>query len=157
MGRLVPASFGELLPAVNQASKQAKGLTSQAGAFANKAKGFGNQGLDAAKQVKNVAGEGGKPLPPDLKHRLEAKLNQNLSDVRVFEDHRPTLAGAMAYAQGPNVFFAPGQYHPHSQEGFDLLSHELAHVVQQRGGLGGRSVPNGLAEVLELADLGANR
>ena len=33
-----------------------------------------------------------------------------------------------------DLHFAPGQYDPSSQQGQELLGHELAHVVQQRGG-----------------------
>ncbi len=42
--------------------------------------------------------------------------------------------GALAYTQGNNVHFAPGQYNPSSQKGQELLGHELTHVVQQREG-----------------------
>lgn len=43
-------------------------------------------------------------------------------------------AGAGAYATGNDIAFGPGQYAPGSQDGKDLIAHELPHVVQQRQG-----------------------
>ncbi len=40
--------------------------------------------------------------------------------------------GALAYTQGENIHFAPGQFDTGSQRGQALLGHELTHVVQQR-------------------------
>jgi len=45
-----------------------------------------------------------------------------------------TNLGALAYAQGNEVHFAPGQFKPDNQAGQELIGHELAHVVQQRAG-----------------------
>lgn len=42
--------------------------------------------------------------------------------------------GAKAYAQGSDLHFAPGEYAPESQQGRELIGHELAHVVQQAEG-----------------------
>jgi hypothetical protein len=42
--------------------------------------------------------------------------------------------GALAYTQGNDVHFAPGQYNPESSKGQELIGHELTHVVQQRQG-----------------------
>jgi hypothetical protein len=43
--------------------------------------------------------------------------------------------GARAYAIGQNIAFAPGQYDPRSPKGNQLLAHEVAHTVQQRGAI----------------------
>jgi outer membrane protein OmpA-like peptidoglycan-associated protein len=50
------------------------------------------------------------------------------------ESEQASQMGALAYAQGNDVHFAPGQYNPSSQSGQELIGHELAHVVQQRNG-----------------------
>jgi hypothetical protein len=50
---------------------------------------------------------------------------------------------------GSEVVFAAGHYTPATGEGRELLAHELAHVVQQRGGEGG--VPAAHAPALEDA------
>src|SRR5262249_54939632 len=39
---------------------------------------------------------------------------------------------ALAYAVGPDIVFAPGQFRPDTMEGRRLLSHELAHTIEQR-------------------------
>jgi hypothetical protein len=40
----------------------------------------------------------------------------------------------LAYTQGNDIHFAPGQYSPETSKGQELLGHELTHVVQQRQG-----------------------
>jgi Domain of unknown function (DUF4157) len=42
--------------------------------------------------------------------------------------------GALAYTQGTDIHFAPGQYQPESHSGKERIGHELAHVVQQSQG-----------------------
>jgi hypothetical protein len=61
----------------------------------------------------------------------------DLSDARVHTGpEADTLArsvNAVAFTVGSDVFFRHGAYDPHSRHGQELLAHELAHVVQQRG------------------------
>ena len=75
----------------------------------------------------------GRPLPPSLQHQFEIEMGRDFSNVRVHENHGPTLVGAQAYTRGSDIHFAPGQYQPHDPAGSKLLAHELAHVVQQGG------------------------
>lgn len=42
--------------------------------------------------------------------------------------------GALAYASGSHIAFAPGQYAPGTDSGRHVLAHELAHVAQHAGG-----------------------
>jgi hypothetical protein len=59
-------------------------------------------------------------------------------DVRVEVDSGlAERAGAAAVARDPVIALAPGVYEPRSEEARGLLAHELAHIVQQRGGSGG--------------------
>ncbi|MBK8150439.1 MAG: DUF4157 domain-containing protein [Acidobacteria bacterium] len=74
------------------------------------------------------------PLPPTLQHHYENELQADLSNVRVHQGHAPTLLGVQSYTSGQDVFFAPGKYQPHTEDGRQLLAHELTHVVQQRQG-----------------------
>jgi hypothetical protein len=76
----------------------------------------------------------GAPLPGPVRAKMEAAFGADLADVRVHQDERAAAMGAQAYAEGPNLHFAPGQYDPHGAAGQELLGHELAHVVQQRAG-----------------------
>ena len=41
--------------------------------------------------------------------------------------------GAKAFAVGRSVYFGAGAYEPGSTRGRELLAHEVAHTVQQRG------------------------
>lgn len=86
-----------------------------------------------AAPASQVGNSSGNRLPPDLQHQFEASFGANLSEVRVHESHTPTMLGARSYAHGNDIFFAPGQYQPHSGDGKELLQHELTHVVQQGG------------------------
>jgi hypothetical protein len=62
---------------------------------------------------------------------------QPLGDVRVHhDDHAAALSRAVsarAFTVGSDIFFGAGEYRPDSTAGRELLAHELAHVVQQRG------------------------
>ncbi|QHT70508.1 DUF4157 domain-containing protein [Rhodocytophaga rosea] len=58
----------------------------------------------------------------------------DFSDVNIHQGEQATQVGALAFAQGNDIHFAPGQYDPQSQRGQELLGHELTHVVQQRQG-----------------------
>ena len=66
---------------------------------------------------------------------MDSSFNTDFSDVRVHADSgKATQVGALAYTQGSDIHFAPGQFSPESGLGRQLLGHELAHVVQQRQG-----------------------
>jgi hypothetical protein len=79
----------------------------------------------------------GTPLDPGLQSQLSATLGDDFSDVRV---HTDPLAGALArsvqaraFTTGSDIYFAEGEYAPHSSEGQQLLLHEVRHAQQQRG------------------------
>jgi hypothetical protein len=75
-------------------------------------------------------------MPEDVKSKMENSFGTDFSDVSIHENSdQATQIGALAYTQGSNVHFAPGQFEPNSQKGQELLGHELTHVVQQREGL----------------------
>jgi Domain of unknown function (DUF4157) len=77
---------------------------------------------------------GGGPLPAELRRRMERAFGGDFSGVQVFEGDQAMALGAIAYAQGDELHFAPGHYDPQSQAGQQLIGHELTHVVQQRAG-----------------------
>lgn len=72
-------------------------------------------------------------LAAPLKKEMEARLGEDLSDVRVHTDNaaRASAAalGARAYTSGSHVVIGEGGSDKHT------LAHELSHVVQQRQGL----------------------
>ena len=74
-------------------------------------------------------------LPSVVQAKMETALGADFSDVNIHtESQQASHVGALAYALGNDVHFAPGQYDPHSTTGQELIGHELAHVVQQREG-----------------------
>ena len=79
---------------------------------------------------------GGTSLDAGVADRMSGSLG-DLSDVRVHTDDTADMlnrsVSARAFATGTDVYFAGGEYNPGSAEGDQLIAHELAHVVQQRG------------------------
>ena len=68
-----------------------------------------------------------RPLPPCLQRGMEALTGVSLQRVRVhYHSGKPAKVQAHAYAQGQNIYLAPGQ-EVH-------LPHELGHIVQQAQG-----------------------
>ena len=80
---------------------------------------------------------GGAALDGGARGRIAPALGDDLADVRVHTDQRADdlarSVSARAFTTGTDVFFASGEYRPGSSSGEELLAHELAHVVQQRG------------------------
>lgn len=62
----------------------------------------------------------------------------DFSRVRIHTDSRAGESAraihARAYTVGDHIVFSPGAFAPHTPAGQRLLTHELAHVVQQSGG-----------------------
>lgn len=77
---------------------------------------------------------GGAPLADHVRAPMEASFGADFRGVRVHQGGNATALGAVAYAQGEDLHFAPGAYDPGSTAGRELIGHELAHVVQQREG-----------------------
>jgi hypothetical protein len=88
-------------------------------------------------QMKSESGSEGisTNMPEDVKSKMENSFGTDFSDVSIHKNsEQATNIGALAYTQGSDVHFAPGQYEPGSHKGQELLGHELTHVVQQREG-----------------------
>lgn len=82
----------------------------------------------------HLGGRAGQPLPPEVQRKMESVFGASFADVRVHVGPEAAAIGAMAFTLGSSIYFAPGQYEPHSPHGQRLLGHELTHVVQQRAG-----------------------
>lgn len=80
------------------------------------------------------ASGGGRPMPAAVQAKMEGAFGADFSSVRVHESPHAAAMGALAFTQGTDIHFAPGQYAPGSQRGQELLGHELTHVVQQSQG-----------------------
>jgi hypothetical protein len=79
----------------------------------------------------------GHVLDPPFRDRLQHGFGQQLGDVRLHTDRvageSARQAGARAYTMGSDIIFGVGRYRPNDSDGWRLLSHEIAHVLQQRG------------------------
>lgn len=75
-------------------------------------------------------------MPDGVKQRMEDSFGMDFSSVRIHPDSPSAPeVGALAYTQGTDIHFAPGQFKPDTSAGRQLLGHELTHVVQQSKGL----------------------
>ncbi len=74
-------------------------------------------------------------LPDHLRSQMEASFGANFSGVRIHNNSENAKnLGAKAYTQGEDIHFASGDYNPTTQEGKELVAHELTHVIQQKAG-----------------------
>jgi hypothetical protein len=64
---------------------------------------------------------------------METRFQHDFARVRIHTDPDARTRQALAYTQGTQIAFAPGEYRPETARGRALLTHELAHVVQQAG------------------------
>lgn len=102
-------------------------------------------------------------IPNDVKQKMEDSFGTDFSSVRVHpESSKAPEVGALAYTQGTDIHFAPGQFKPDTSTGQQLLGHELAHVIQQAEGrvqptteIGGMSVNDNESLEHEADVLGA--
>jgi hypothetical protein len=66
---------------------------------------------------------------------MEGAFGADFSGVRVHTDAQSDSLNksiqAKAFTTGSDIFFSKGAYDPGSQDGQQLLGHELTHVVQQ--------------------------
>ncbi|UUZ78915.1 DUF4157 domain-containing protein [Paenibacillus sp. P26] len=86
------------------------------------------------KSAPAVQRKGGDGMPDLVRAKMEQAFSADFSDVKVHVGDKAGQVGALAYAQGSDIHFAPGQYNPESSKGQQLLGHELAHIVQQKQG-----------------------
>jgi len=84
-----------------------------------------------------VPSAGGRLLEPGVRAGMESSFGHDFSSVRVHSGDEASLMAqrmqARAYTVGHDVVLGPGEAVT-GDAGRRLLAHELAHVVQQRGG-----------------------
>jgi hypothetical protein len=104
------------------------------------------QAADTA--VHGVLRSPGSPLPGPVRADAEARLGADFSRVRVHTDgaaHDSARAiDAHAYTSGDHIAFQRGHYGYSTPAARRTLTHELAHVVQQRSGPVDGTVTGGL-------------
>lgn len=84
-------------------------------------------------QLRAASPSSSNSIPGTVRAKMEKSFGTSFADVNVHTNSiQAKSIGALAYTQGNNIHFAPGQYNPDSPSGQSLLGHELTHVVQQR-------------------------
>lgn len=87
--------------------------------------------------VREVLCSPSRPLDTTARGFVESRFGHDFSQVRVHTDpwaaESARAVNALAYTVGRHVVFGAGQYAPGTVAGKRLLTHELAHVVQQSG------------------------
>lgn len=101
--------------------------------------------------MSNFASRPGRPLPDNVRQKMESFFNTDFSDVQIHVGQEASSIGALAFTQGSHLYFAPGQYNPNSHQGQQLLGHELTHVLQQRAGRVRNPFGSGVAVVQDIA------
>lgn len=88
--------------------------------------------------VHEVLRSPGESLDANTRDFMESRFNHDFSQVRVHTDRTNPKASesaqaiaSQAYTVKPNVVFGAGKYNPKTSTGIELLTHELAHYVQQ--------------------------
>jgi hypothetical protein len=86
--------------------------------------------------IRNAAA-GGRTLGGQTASWALDAFGEAVAGARLHTDGRAHVlaraVAARAFTVGRDVFFASGEYRPHTAGGRRLLAHELAHVVQQHG------------------------
>jgi len=89
---------------------------------------------DLESQINAIKG-GGRPLVESERAYFEPRFGADFSQVRVHTGAQAAksarIVNAKAYTLGYDVVFDAGEYSPENPAGKRLLTHELAHVVQQ--------------------------
>jgi hypothetical protein len=84
--------------------------------------------------------DSGRALDTPVKSQMESAFGYDFSRVRVHTNSKAATVSkslnARAFTIGSDIAFASGEYQPGTLIGDALIAHELAHVVQQGGGVG---------------------
>ncbi|MFB2769541.1 DUF4157 domain-containing protein [Pelatocladus sp. BLCC-F211] len=93
---------------------------------------------DLENSIQQARGSG-QTIADEVRQPMEKAFGNNFSGVRVHTDatsHKLNKSiQARAFTTGQDIFFKRGEYNPESQQGQELLAHELTHVVQQNGNI----------------------
>jgi hypothetical protein len=93
---------------------------------------------DAGKESSSPTGAGGSKLDAALRKPMEARLGADLSQVKVHTGAGPAemnqSLNSRAFTYGQDIYFGRSEYAPETDSGSRLLTHELAHTVQQSSG-----------------------
>ncbi len=145
--------MGERAPKVNQ-PRRAETPAHGGPKAATNAKRLSSRSAAPA-VVEEVLRSQGQPLDPPTRGLMETRFGHDFSRVGVHTDARAAEAAstinARAFTLNHNIVFGAGEYAPRTHAGRWLISHELAHVVQQTGGVAALDAPQRLGLSLASA------
>ena len=79
----------------------------------------------------------GTPLPKEVRRFMEPRFHADFSGVKIHTGERSAQLSrdlnAHAFTVGNHVFFGKDRYQPASDQGKELIAHELTHTIQQGG------------------------
>ncbi|MEO1417728.1 MAG: DUF4157 domain-containing protein [Bacteroidota bacterium] len=92
--------------------------------------------LNVEQMIQMTKGQG-NALPDDVRSEMESHFGADFSSVRIHTGNQAIemtqALNAHAFTHGYDIYFNEGRFDPYAQSGKELLAHELAHVVQQKG------------------------
>jgi hypothetical protein len=110
--------------------------------------------------VNEVLNSPGQPLDPATRAFMEPRFGHDFGNVRVHIDEKAAdsarFVHAHAYTAGRDVVFGADEFAPATQQGRELIAHELAHTVQQDRSDPGH-VPTHVSKPEEPAEIEADR
>lgn len=114
------------------------------------------------RDLQRATAGGGAALPAVTQATMERAFSADFSAVRVHtgaaSERVASGLGARALTSGQDILFQSGAFRPRTPGGDRLLAHELAHVVQQAGGLPRAAIDGGTSDPLEkAAEMAADR
>ena len=80
--------------------------------------------------------DGPQALNEATHRRMGALFGSSFSDIKVFAGSPQATGATRALARGDEIHFREGAYQPDTPDGDRVIAHELAHVLQLRGGQG---------------------
>ena len=118
-------------------------------------------GIVAPKRLENLLAQkqsGGHEMPDGLRRMMENGFDRDFSQVRLHTDSESadmsSSINAKAFTHGNDIYFNRGQYSPETQQGQNLIAHELTHVAQNNGKVARREEKNlTLAPMLPVSNM----
>ena len=79
----------------------------------------------------------GSPLPLSVRRFMEPRFRADFSGVKIHTDDNAAKlnnrVSAQAFAMGNHIFFGKDKFQPDTEDGKELIAHELTHTIQQGG------------------------
>jgi hypothetical protein len=102
--------------------------------IARKAEGMPNVSSNVAAEI-SASTASGSPLPASVRRFMEPRFRTDFGNVRVHTNERSARLNrqlnAQAFTVGNQIFFGRDRFRPETQEGRELVAHELTHTIQQ--------------------------